>query len=85
MLEKIALVSAVVLPFWNIPLILRIIRRKSSRDISLSWVLGVWVCFLLMAPSGFVSKDPVWRVFNITNFILFSLVMIAVLVYRKEK
>ena len=82
-MEKIAFVAAVVLPLWNIPLIVRIIKRRSSKDISLYWVLGVWTCFLLMAPEAFRSPDPVWRAFNIVNIILFSTVVITVLVYRK--
>ena len=84
-IQKIGLVSAVVLPLWNIPLILKIRKRKSSRDISVSWVLGVWTCLALMAPSGFVSKDLVWRVYNLCNFALFSFVLITVLAYRHEK
>ena len=72
MIEKIALVAAIVLPFWNIPLIVRIVKRKSSRDISMYWALGVWICFVLMAPSGFTTDDLVWRTFNIANLILFS-------------
>ncbi|MCF7907887.1 MAG: hypothetical protein K9L86_03290 [Candidatus Omnitrophica bacterium] len=85
MIEKIALVAAIVLPFWNIPLIVRIVKRKSSRDISMYWALGVWICFVLMAPSGFTTDDLVWRTFNIANLILFSLVVIFVLAYRKGK
>ena len=68
-MQKIALIAALILPLWNIPLILRVIRRKSSEDISIYWAIGVWICFLLMAPSGFVSSDYVWRTFNIVNFI----------------
>lgn len=83
-MEKIALIAAIILPLWNIPLIARIIKRKSSKDISLYWVLGVWVCFLLMAPSGFSSSDAVWRTFNIMNLILFTAVVIVVLAYRKS-
>ena len=82
MTQKIALIAAIVLPFWNIPLIVRIIKRKSSRDISIFWVLGVWTCFLLMAPEAFKSSDPVWRIFNIVNLLLFTLVLGVVLVYR---
>lgn len=84
MIHKIALITAVILPLWNIPLIIRIIKRKSSRDISVYWAVGVWICLALMAPSAFVSKDIVWRVFNIINFILFSLVVISVLAYRNN-
>ena len=83
MIQQIGLVAAVVLPLWNIPLIMRVIRRKSSRDISMSWAVGVWVCLALMAPSGLTSKDLVWKVFNCVNIVLFSAVVITVLIYRK--
>ncbi len=83
-MQRIALIAAIILPLWNIPLIVRIIKRKSSEDISIFWALGVWTCFALMAPSGFVSSDTVWRTFNIVNFILFSAVVIVVLAYRKR-
>ena len=81
-METIGLIAAVVLPFWNIPLILRIERRRSSKDISLFWCIGVWVCFALMLPSGLRSPDLVFKAFTITNFILFSAVTVQVLRYR---
>ncbi len=85
LIEKIGLVTAIILPLWNIPLIAKIVKRRSSGDISLAWVVGVWVCVVLMAPSGFQSKDMVWRVFNVMNFILFTAVFVVVLKYRKAK
>lgn len=83
-LETISLICAVIMPLFNIPLILKILQRKSSQDISLVWALGIWICILLMAPSGFQSKDIVWRTFNITNMILFTAVVIVVLKYHKK-
>ncbi len=80
---KIGLAAAVVMPLFNIPLIVRIIKRRSSKDISLVWALGVWICIVLMAPSGFTSVDIVWRTFNYVNFVLFTTVTIVVLKYRK--
>ncbi len=85
MTEKIALIAAIVLPFWNIPLIARMVKRKSSADISLHWALGVWVCFILMAPEAFKSSDLVWKTFNIVNLALFSIVIAVVLYYRRKK
>jgi len=84
-IEKISLVAAVVLPFFNIPLIIRIIKRRSSKDISMVWAFGVWTCIILMAPSGFTSEDIVWRTFNYINVVFFTLVVIVVLKYRKGK
>ena len=77
------LVGSVALPLFNIPLIMRIVHRKSSQDVSLSWVIGVWVCIVLMAPAGLGSTDIVWRTYTIINFFLFSAVVVTVLKYRK--
>ena len=82
-LVNIGLAASVVLPLFNIPLIIRIIRRRSSADISMSWAMGVWVCSLLMAPSGLTSVDVVWRCYNIVNLTFFTEVVIAVWRYRK--
>lgn len=86
MLDKIALIAAIILPLWNIPLIVRIIKRKSSKDISLYWAFGVWICLILMFPAGINSKDTVFKTFSIVNLILFTFVVAtAVLFYRQKK
>ncbi len=85
MIQKVALIAAVVLPLWNIPLIIRMIKRKSSEDISLYWVFGVWTCLLLMLPAGIASVDIVWKTFNIVNILLFSAVVFTAFLYRKKK
>ncbi len=83
MRQTIALIASIILPFWNIPLILNIVRRKSSRDVSMEWAVGVWICLLLMAPAGIISPDFVWKTYTVINFSLFSVVMVTVLIYRK--
>lgn len=80
--HKVALIAAVTLPFWNIPLIWRIVERGSSQDISLFWCVGVFVSILIMAPQGLTSPDKVWRWFNIANLFWFTLVVVAVVYYR---
>jgi hypothetical protein len=84
-IEIVGLVAAVVMPLWNIPLIARIIQRRSSDDISLLWALGVWACILLMAPSGFMAESLVWKAFNIMNLIMFTAVVFFVVKYHKGK
>ena len=81
--EFLALVASVVMPMWNIPLIVQICRRKSSVDLSLYWAWGVWACMLLMVPWAFMTTDHVLRVFSCVNFVLFSGVVITVMKYRK--
>ncbi|HBO96513.1 MAG TPA: hypothetical protein DE315_02235 [Candidatus Omnitrophica bacterium] len=83
--NSIGVVAAAVLPLFNIPLIIRIVKRGSSEDISLSWAVGVWVCILLMAPSGFTSQDVVWRTFNYTNLLLFTGVAFVTVKYRNGR
>ena len=83
--ETIGMISAIILPLFNIPLIVRIIRRKSSQDISLVWCLGVWICMLLMAPSALTSTDHVWKTFTYFNVSFFTVVTFTVLRYRQWK
>ena len=85
MIQNIGLVAAIVLPLWNIPLIIKIIQRKSSRDVSISWAVGVWVCIILMGPAGLRSADMVWRTYTIINTIFFTAVTVTVLIYRNGR
>ena len=82
--ESIALVASVVMPLWNIPLIVKIIQRRSSSDMSLAWAWGVWVCMALMLPWAMVTRDNVLRVFSFVNFTLFSGVVITVVKYYRR-
>ncbi len=77
--------AGIAMPLFNIPLVYKIWKRKSSSDISLAWVLGVWSSIVVMTPSAVLSSDPVFRIFGIVNLLLFSLVLIFVLKYRKVK
>ena len=81
-IEKLGIVAGVTMPFFNIPLILRIIQRKSSADISLSWALGVWICILLMTPQALRSHDTAFRSFGVVNLLFFTAVTFCVLKYR---
>ena len=84
MRTKVALIAAVILPLWNIPLIVRMLKRRSSGDISLYWVFGVWTCLLLMLPQGLSSVDIVWKTFTIANFVLFSAVVATAVFVRRS-
>ena len=81
-METLGMIAAVVLPLWNIPLMVQIRRRRSSKDVSLWWAIGVWVCLVAMLPSGLASPDRVFRLFTIVNLVLFSGVVVSVVRYR---
>jgi len=78
----IGLVASIVLPLFNIPLILKIRKRQSSKDLSLTWALGVWGCIVLMMPSVLISPDIVFQIFGIVNITFFSVVVVYILKYR---
>ena len=82
MIQTLGFLGAVILPLWNIPLIITIQKRRSSRDLSLSWAFGVWGCLVLMLPSGLASPDPVYRVFTVLNVLLFGAVVVQVVRFR---
>lgn len=83
-IEKIGMVSGIALPLFNIPLILRIVKRKSSEDLSLSWALGVWTCIVLMTPQALRSTDIAFRAFGVVNITFFSLATFFILKYRRK-
>ena len=78
MIKLLGIIAALTLPLWNIPLILKITRRKSSRDFSLWWTFGVWFTLLALLPSALVSEDVVFKVFNIANLAIFTAVVYQV-------
>lgn len=84
-IQTLGMVGAIGMPLWNIPLVIRIIQRRSSADISLWWAMGVWACIILMAPAGIVSTDIVLKIFSIINLIFFSCVVFIVIMYRERK
>ena len=81
--QKMGLIASICLPLWNIPLIRKILKRKSSKDLSLTWVVGVWVCSLLIVPSGLLSEDIILKTFSVVNMTLFTGVVIVAFKYRK--
>ncbi|OGR85376.1 MAG: hypothetical protein A2901_00965 [Elusimicrobia bacterium RIFCSPLOWO2_01_FULL_54_10] len=82
--QTLGLIGALCMPLCNIPMIARIVKRKSSDDISLAWVFGVEICVLFMVPSAILSADPVLRIFGITNAFFFSIVTVVVWIYHRR-
>lgn len=84
LVKMIGAIAGVCMPLFNIPLIVKIHKRKSSEDISLIWCIGIWFCILLMTPSALISSDFVLKSFGISNIFLFSVVVFFVFKYRKK-
>jgi len=76
-------VGSVLMPFFDIPMIMQIRKRKSSSDISLIWTIGILSCALLMIPSALLSDDLNFKLFSIINAVLFGGVTFYVIKYRK--
>lgn len=76
------MVGAIVLPFFSLPLIIRIVKRKSSGDISMVWAIGVFSCFVIMFPSALTSPDLIYKTYSIINMFLFSGVVFVTIKYR---
>lgn len=83
-LNYISTFAGIILPLFNIPLIVRIIKRKSADDISLVWVFGVWICILLMSPAALTSKDVVFYWFGWMNLIFFTGVVFVTVKYHHK-
>ncbi len=84
LLMKISAWAGAILPLFNIPLIIRIIKRKSADDIRLVWLFGVWICILLMSPAALVSKEPAFCFFGWMNLIFFTGVVVVTVKYHHK-
>ena len=84
-MKTIGFWAGVILPLWDIPLMVRMYQRKSSDDISIFWAVGIWFSSVLMAPSSFFSRDILAIGFNVMNVTMLTGVLILVLKYRKRK
>jgi uncharacterized protein with PQ loop repeat len=67
MIQTLGMVIGIIMPFLMFLLIVRIIRRRSSQDISLVWVVGAWICVTGMLPQRLQSPDPVLLTFGIVT------------------
>lgn len=80
----VGVIASFALPLFNIPLILRMIKRRSSEDISMTWVVGVWICIILMTPRALMSQDVAFQVYGVMNIVFFTLVLFFSVKYRKR-
>ncbi len=76
--------AGAILPLFNIPLVMRIVKRKSADDISLVWLFGVWICILLMSPGALASKDFAFRIFGWMNLFFFTGVVFVTVKYHHK-
>ena len=83
-IQKMGIVGAVVLPLFNIPLIVRLWQRKSSKDFSMTWAVGVWACILLMTPQALRSPDDSCRSYGFLNILFFTVVTFMIVRYRNR-
>jgi hypothetical protein len=81
-IQTIGMLSGLIMPVFNVPLIVRIVQRRSSGDISLIWVIGVWICVMAMLPASLQSSDPVLFLFGIANSLFFTAVFLTVLYFH---
>ena len=74
--------AGLVLPLSNIAFILKLRRRRSSQDVSLSAIGLVWLCLMLMLPAALISPDPIFTWSTIINAGLVTVLVIHVIRYR---
>lgn len=82
--RDLGLVASIALPLFNIPLMMRMYQRKSSADLSLIWVTGVFLCIVAMVPAAWGSPDIIFKVYQVINVTFFAGVTFLAFYYRKR-
>ena len=80
--DTLATVAGSALPLFDISLIVYIMKRKSSKDISIIWAVGLWATSVAMAPAGIMSPHWASKAFNTVNVAMLTVLMGAVIKYR---
>ena len=80
MFEKIGFWAGVALPLFDIPLIIHVVKRKSSADISMIWIVGLWATSVMLLIG---TKEQMAMGFNIVNVLMLTILMAVVIKYRK--
>ena len=80
--DSMATIAGGALPLFDLSLILYVIKRKSSKDISVMWAVGLWATSVAMAPAGIMSADIASKAFNIVNVVMLTAVVVVVIKYR---
>ncbi len=83
--QKLGMAASIALPLFNIPLMMRMIERKSSEDLSLIWVLGVFACIVATFPAAMHSPDIIFKVYQVINITFFSGVTVLAVYFRIKK
>lgn len=81
--DLVGALAGAALPLFDIPLIVRIVKRRSSKDISILWAVGLWASSAAMVPAALVGHEVASKAFNIVNITMLTAVVIAVVKYRK--
>ena len=84
LIEKMGMFAGTALPLFNIPLIIRLLKRKSSDDFSIFWALGIWSCSVVILPQALRTDDMAFKLFGIVNVVFFSMVTFLILKYRRK-
>lgn len=80
----IGIVGSILMPLFNIPMIVRIIRRKSSQDFSLVGAAGLFSCMLLMLPQALRSEEISFKLLNFISVIVFGILIVSIIRYRSK-
>lgn len=85
LMDQAATVAGAVLPLFDLSLIMHVVKRRSSEDISITWAVGLWLTSVAMAPTGLMSGDLASKAFNLVNVIMLTIVVWVVIKYRRGK
>ena len=84
-LAIVATVVGVIVSLGGIPQILKILKRKSSSDVSITMILIILVGYLVWLFYGWSIMNYPLLITNVTGIIVFSTALAVTIKYHKGK
>lgn len=82
--KELGYICSMIVPVFHIPLIMKLVRKKSSQEWSLLSVIGFWIATLGIQPWALMTDDRALTILNTLSLMFISVELVLVIKYRRN-
>lgn len=83
-LDSLYILGLLVTWYGNIVQIRKTIRTKSTKSLSICWILALFASIAIRLPRAVMSTYWAWQVGYVISFMVCAALVVVVLMYRKK-